>query len=318
MTPTRPSCPGQRNQAGAPPWLKQLRERRQSVRAADFTRARQFVDRSGIIPLIHHAQLRARKSNAGRNRTVTLRALFIGMTLDSWRNQGRVVLAEVADILAHQLTPAARTQLALPAWPDTIDGFESAYLAVRRAFHAAEAVMDPSPLPKRRLARADVKRLEQEADQQDLTARRQLLVEVTNRLVEASLAPARTVIEEFWDGSAAVDATPIRTFSRGVSAKDPKTATDPDAAWYVRDGDHRDPAADPQERSPHNGKKTRKAKRYLYGFEATLVVTARPPPPRSAAAPRQPATPAATFPRSFSPSPSTNPDTTPPATPSPH
>ncbi|MGQ4713573.1 hypothetical protein ACUN22_07805 [Streptomyces anulatus] len=34
-----------------------------------------------------------------------------------------------------------------------------------------------------------------------------------------------------------------------------------------------DPASDPQEYSPHNGKKTRKAKRYLYGFEATLVVT---------------------------------------------
>ncbi|MFD8961733.1 hypothetical protein ACFV0W_33515, partial [Streptomyces anulatus] len=273
MTPTNRSCPGPHDHVGTPPWLQQLRERRRRVRAADFTRARQFVDRSGVIPLIHQAQQRARKSNAGRNRTVTLHALFIAMTLDSWRNQGRVVLAEVADILAQQLTPAARTQLALPTWTDDIDGFESAYLAVRRAFHAAEAVMDPSPLPKRRLPHADVARLEQEADQQDLTAHRQLLVEVTNRLVEASLAPARTVIEEFWDGSAAVDATPIRTFSRGVSAKDPKTATDPDAAWYVRDGNHRDPATNPQEHSPHNGKKTRKAKRYLYGFEATLVVT---------------------------------------------
>ncbi|WP_373558786.1 condensation domain-containing protein [Streptomyces sp. WZ.A104] len=39
---------------------------------------------------------------------------------------------------------------------------------------------------------------------------------------------------------------------------------------------------------------------------------------RAAAAPRQPAIPAATFPLSFSPSPSTNPDTTLPATPSPH
>ncbi|MFE7368464.1 hypothetical protein [Streptomyces anulatus] len=273
MTPTNLSCSGPHDHAGTPPWLQQLRERRRCVRAADFTRARQFVDRSGVVPLIHHAQLRARKSNAGRTRTVPLYALFIAMTLDSWRNQGRVVLAEVADILAHQLTPTARAQLALPTWPDDINGFESAYLAVRRAFHAAEAVMDPSPLPKRRLPHADVARLEQEADQQDLTTRRQLLVEVTNRLVEASLAPARTVIEEVWDGSAAVDATPIRTFSRGVSAKDPKTATDPDAAWYVRDGNHRDPATNPQEHSPHNGKKTRKAKRYLYGFEATLVVT---------------------------------------------
>lgn len=201
--------------------------------------------------------------------------LFIAMTLDSWRNQGRVVLAEVADILAQQLTAAARAQLALPAWPDDADGFESAYLAVRRTFHAAEAVMDPSPLPKRRLPRAEALRLEREADPEQLAARRQLLVEVTNRIVEASLAPARAVIEEFWDGSAAVDATPIRTFSRGVSATGPDTATDPDAAWYVREGNHRDPATTPQAgRDSHHGNRTKKkAKRYLFGFEATLVVT---------------------------------------------
>ncbi|MFJ7999530.1 hypothetical protein ACIQ7D_20640 [Streptomyces sp. NPDC096310] len=70
MTTARTPRPGPHDRAGAPPWLKQLRERRQSVRAADFTRARQFVDRSGVIPLLHHAQQRARKSNAGRTRTV--------------------------------------------------------------------------------------------------------------------------------------------------------------------------------------------------------------------------------------------------------
>ncbi|WP_329069948.1 hypothetical protein [Streptomyces sp. NBC_01429] len=266
MTTARTPRPG--HCAGTPTWLKQLRERRQSVRAAEFTRARQFVDRSGIIPLLHHAQQRARKSPAGRTRTISLHALFIAMTLDSWRNQGRVVLAEVADILAQQLTPATRAQLALPAWPDDAAGFEAAYLAVRRAFHAAEAVMDPSPLPKHRLTRAAALRMEQEADPEGLAARRRLLVEITNRLLEASLAPARPVIEEFWDGSAAVDATPIRTFSRGVSTTAPHTSTDPDAAFYVREGNHRDPAD-----TPTGTGKPKKAKRILYGYEATLVVT---------------------------------------------
>ncbi|MFE7468659.1 hypothetical protein ACFU6R_31760 [Streptomyces sp. NPDC057499] len=268
MTPTHnhhDPLPG--DHTGTPCWLHQLRRRRRHVRAADFTRARQLVERSGVIPLIHQAQQHNRKSNAGRTRTVSLNALFTAMTLNSWRNQGRVVLAEVADILAHQLTPAARTQLALPAWPDTADGFEAAYLAVRRTFHAAEAVMDPSPLPKRRLPRAEALRLEQDADPEQLAVRHQLLVEVTNRIVEASLAPARPVIEEFWDGSVGLDATPIRTFSRGVSTTGPDTATDPDAAWYVREGDHRDPA------TPHSNGRARKAKRYLFGFEATLVVS---------------------------------------------
>ncbi|MEE1794537.1 hypothetical protein PUR28_27820 [Streptomyces sp. BE308] len=272
MTPTPSSSPGPHHD-GAPPWLHHVRARRQSVRATDFTRARQFVDRSGIVPLLRHEQQATRKSNAGRRRTVSLEALFIAMTLASWRDQGRVVLAEVTDILAHQLTPTARARLGLPVWADDADGFEAAYLAVRRAFHAAVTVMDPSPLPKQRLPRAEARRLEQEADQAQLAARRRLLVEVTNRIVEASLAPARPVIEEYWDGSAAVDATPIRTFSRGVSSTGPNTATDPDAAWYVREGNHRDPATTPQGGFPGSGKTKKKAKRYLFGFEATLVVT---------------------------------------------
>ncbi|MEU0283575.1 hypothetical protein [Streptomyces sp. NPDC006195] len=53
------------------------------------------------------------------------------MSLDSWRNQGRVVLAEVTDILAQQLTPATRAQLGLAAWPDDAAGLEASYLAVR-------------------------------------------------------------------------------------------------------------------------------------------------------------------------------------------
>ncbi|GAU71091.1 hypothetical protein SSP35_27_00120 [Streptomyces sp. NBRC 110611] len=56
-----------------------------------------------------------------------------------------------------------------------------------------------------------------------------------------SLAPARQVIEQHWDGSVGLDATPVRTFSRGVAAAEARTATDPDAAWYVCEGDHATP-----------------------------------------------------------------------------
>ncbi|MFF5700912.1 hypothetical protein ACFY7H_00090 [Streptomyces sp. NPDC012794] len=259
--------------APAPVWLAQLRRRREPVTQAEFTRARHFIAISGIVPLIDGARREVRKSNAGRCPSISVNALLIGMTLAAWRNNGRVVLGDVADILAHQLTPAARTRLGLPTWPDTADGFEAAYKTVRLAFHAAEAVMDPSPLPKRRLSRADAARLEQEADPVQLAARRRLLVEVTNRLVEASLAPARPHIEALWDGPVAIDATPIRTFSRGVATSDPHTATDPDAAWYVREGDHRDPSD-----TPGGPTKRKKAKRFLYGFEATLVVTGETSP----------------------------------------
>ncbi|WP_051735463.1 hypothetical protein [Streptomyces sp. NRRL B-3229] len=37
--------------------------------------------------------------------------------------------------------------------------------------------------------------------------------------------------------------SPVRTFSRGRRTNGPEFATDPDADWYVREGDHRDPDA---------------------------------------------------------------------------
>lgn len=276
---------GQADPNGKPPtpvWLAQLRRRREAVSWDEFTSAHRFVVLSDIVPLVESARRMVRKSNAGRCPAVTLNALFTGMTLASWHNNGRIVLADVADILAHQLSPAARTRLGLPAWPDTADGFEAAYKAVRLTFHSAEAVMDPSPLPKRRLSRADAAQLEHEADQERLAAHRRLLVQVTNQIVETSLASIRPHIEAVWDGSVALDATPIRTFSRGVSTSDPYTATDPDAAWYVREGDHRDPGDTPAS-TARDDKKQKKAKRFLYGFEATLVVTGETSPsPRDA------------------------------------
>ncbi|MFD7417528.1 hypothetical protein ACFVZ3_39830 [Kitasatospora purpeofusca] len=240
--------------------------RRRPVTRAEAALARRFVDRTETVPLINRALDARRRSPAGRPRTVTVQALLTGMTLASWRSSGRVVLSDVADLLAHRLPAPVRTRLALPAWPDTADGFEAAYLAVRRTFHAVESVMDPSPLPKHRLARTEAAALEAAADRAALDERRALLVQVTNRIVEASLAPARTLIEEYWDGSVAVDATPVRTFSAGRHPTSEHTATDPDAAWYVRDGDHRDPA-------DTVGRKRAKARRALFGYEATLVVS---------------------------------------------
>ncbi|MFD7598887.1 hypothetical protein ACFV6D_38435, partial [Kitasatospora sp. NPDC059812] len=52
------------------------------------------------------------------------------------------------------------------------------------------------------------------------------------------------------------------------------TATDPDAAWYVCDGDHRDPAG------TATGGKRAKARRALFDYEATLVVSGDTTPTR--------------------------------------
>src|SRR5690606_41769262 len=82
-------------------------------------------------------------------------------------------------------------------------------------------------------------------DPQPAERARQLLTAVCNQILEASLTPIRPYLMEGWDGSCAVDGTAFATFARGVKTAGPVTATDPDAGWYVRAGDHRDPGTPP-------------------------------------------------------------------------
>jgi hypothetical protein len=82
-------------------------------------------------------------------------------------------------------------------------------------------------------------------------------------------------LAESWDGSVGIDATPIATFSRGVSAKKGYTSTDPDAGYYIRQGDHRDPdlTTPPPGR---NGRRRRTKDKLLWGYDATLAVARNP------------------------------------------
>lgn len=41
---------------------------------------------------------------------------------------------------------------------------------------------------------------------------------ITNRVIEASLAPVRDVLDQHWDGSVGMDATVVATFARGTRA----------------------------------------------------------------------------------------------------
>jgi hypothetical protein len=146
--------------------------------------------------------------------------------------------------------------------------------------------MDPSPLPKnQRLLKAEVARLQEEADHDQLNARRDRLTHYSNRIVDASLAGIRHLLNKDWDGSLGVDATFIATYARGVRTSAPYTATDPDAGWYIRDGDHADPdlpnPADPHANSSHRreegkGARPKRKPKRAFGYDATLAVARNP------------------------------------------
>lgn len=265
--------------------LLAMRAERRLLDDADVEVAIEEVDKSGLIPLLQEFV----HLDRGRPRKLTLRALLIGLHLCTQVGGGKVILERVTDILFFGLGPQMRQRLSLPDYPDHDQGFEAGYAVVRRLFHAMREAMDPSPLPaNKRLSREDAQRLAAAADPERLAAREHRLALFTEFVLDASVRPLKGLLNELSDGSP-VDATPIRTFARGRKSKGPELSTDPDAGWYVREGDHRDPdtvpVADAMRPSDKRKKNQRtkqdrrkkaslkKRAKYLFGYDAALAVT---------------------------------------------
>ncbi|WP_234042453.1 hypothetical protein [Streptomyces marianii] len=246
--------------------IAKLRIHRPSVPDAEVYEVLAALDASGLVsevePLV--------AQSTGRNRTLTVRALFLGMWLAAARNSGTVTLTAVANLLFFGLSDKVREQLGISRYADHYRGFEAGYHVVRRLFHRIKSAVDPSPVPKNhRLDRELVARLFSEADLDELAGKHSLMVRVANRITVMSLLDAHPLLEGRWNGSVALDATVIGTYAKGMSANSPVTASDPDAGWYVRTAKHKDPLvtdAPPQER----------VKKRLYGYDACLVVARDP------------------------------------------
>jgi hypothetical protein len=265
--------------------LLAMRARRRFVDDADVAAAEEEVDSSGLIPLLEEFVHLPR----GRNRNLSLRNCLIGLQLCTQLHGGRVILEKTTDILFFRLPPQAKKRLEVRQYADTDKGFEAAYHVVRRLWGAMQDAINPSPLPaNKHLTREEAARLEAEADPEKLAEREHRLAVFTEFVLDASVRPLKDLLAELSDGSLAVDATPVRTYARGRKTGGPELATDPDAGWYVREGDHRDPdtapVADsmrpPQKRrksQPAKGTKKRpslkKKAKYLFGYDAAFAVT---------------------------------------------
>ncbi|MFF4571195.1 hypothetical protein [Streptomyces sp. NPDC001410] len=264
--------------------LMAMREKRRLITDADVEAAIEEVDTSGLVPLLEEFVHLPR----GRHRTLHIRSLLIGLHLCTQDTGGKIVLERVTDILYFRITPRLRTLLEIPEHEDHDQGFEAAYAVVRRLFHAMKDAMNPSPLPPNgHLSRGEAQDLAAAADADELAERERRLALFTEFLLDASVRPLHGLLSELAEVSLGVDATPVRTFSRGRRTNGPELATDPDAGWYVREGDHRDPdtpVADSMRPAPAPAKKGRSKtplrekkpslkKKYLFGYDAHLIVT---------------------------------------------
>ncbi|MGP4086956.1 hypothetical protein, partial [Streptomyces sp. KR55] len=268
--------------------LMAMRAERRYIDDADVEAAIEEVDNSELVSLLEEFVHLPR----GRRRTLHLRSLLIGLYLCTQDTGGKIVLERVTDILYFRISPRLRELLDIPDYADDDQGFEAAYAVVRRLFHAMKDAMkdamNPSPLPPNgHLSRREAHNLVTAADTDDLAERERRLALFTEFVLGASVRPLHSLLTELAEVSLGVDATPVRTFSRGRRTNGPELATDPDAGWYVREGDHRDPDAPVSDsmrpapppakkgkpKTSQDKKKTSLKKKYLFGYDAHLIVT---------------------------------------------
>ncbi|MFE1287801.1 hypothetical protein [Streptomyces sp. NPDC058751] len=264
--------------------LLAMRAERRLIDDADVEAAVEEVDHSQLVPLLEEFVHLPR----GRHRTLRLRSLLVGLHLCAQDTVGKIVLERVTDILYFRLSPHLRARLGIPEYEDHDRGFEAAYAVVRRLFHAMKDAMNPSPLPPNgHLAREKANALTAAADVDDLAEQERRLALFTEFVLDASVRPLHDLLAELAEVSLGVDATPVRTFSRGRRTNGPELATDPDAGWYAREGDHKDPDAPVSDsmrpppptatkgkaKTSPGKKKTSLKKKYLFGYDAHLVVT---------------------------------------------
>lgn len=211
---------------------------------------------------------------AGRPRILTVLGLLTGMDLACQDAGGSAVhLARAAQILGRQIPGHWRTRFGIAVVPATAREAEALYACVRRLFHAALGAMDPSAVPKNhRITRAQEAAHRAADDPQRAAGALSLLTTVSNLIVESSLAPIRALMDTSWDGATGLDATAVAAFARGTPTLGPLTSTDPDAGWYVREGDHKDPDTPPA--AGTKDPRRRSVRKHLFGYEATLAVLA--------------------------------------------
>jgi len=196
----------------------------------------------------------------GRPGSLDDRAVLVGLLLLALEHSPLLV-TRMAETLARRLSERAMALLGI----DTARfvGADS-YDRTWRAIHSLLSVIDPFPGPRNRLlTKAELADVLAARDPEYAARKQERLDWVANRLIEATMRMVPRDVRRRWKGNVCIDATPVPAFGkRGTTKKSEWVGIEPDAAWYVREGDHRDPGDD-------RGKAFRKV---VWGWEAILAV----------------------------------------------
>jgi hypothetical protein len=185
-------------------------------------------------------------------------------------------------MMSRQFSSELRATLGIPDPPDGHDklGQDAQYRNVRTRWADMIDLVDPTDTPKNRrlddetfVALTEQRRAERSDEERRIRYER--LEWLVNQILQASIEFLPRATIDAWDGSVGVDATLVRSHARGPRYKGRAKrsdksvivthSADPDSAWYVREGDHRDDSEDGHGLTPK--------KKMAWGFEATLVIS---------------------------------------------
>lgn len=220
-----------------------------------------MVDQSGIVERIAawRAADRVGTGPGGRPAMVGDRAVLVLFLLLA-EECTPVQIERMADLVTTRLSDGALATIGITSRPE---GHRVAYNRIWRTVRSLLDVIEPFPGPRNRLlTHAELGLVREERDQEVSARKRERLDWVSNRLVEASVRLLSSEVLGRYLGNLCMDATFVATHGVGRSPGTPFASIEPDAAFYVREGDHRDPG---------DAKGTR-PKKAGYGYEAHLAV----------------------------------------------
>lgn len=172
-----------------------------------------------------------------------------------------LLITRMVEITARRLSLESRAMLGINVGETTDQQW---YGRTWRAIHGLLNVIDPFPAPRNRLhSRAEWEDIVAARDPKTSIRKQKRLDWVCNQLIEVTMKMIPRDVRRRWKGNVCIDATLVAAFGkRGTPKISTFVGIEPDAAWYVRKGDHRDSGDESGHRS---GKR-------IWGWEAIFAV----------------------------------------------
>jgi len=223
----------------------------------------EVIDASKVAERIEEHLVRS----TGRPRLLGVRCLLVALLLLALDDRP-LHLKAATRLLFCDISEHWRRVLGVRGEATTKKCFLARYRQVRYLFHLALSVADPSVEPKNRVVgEGELASMRKGLSEAEIALRRGRLETFVSNLIEASVRVASDEELCAFDGSVGLDATVLPLFSRGPSTRTKTCASDPDGAWYVREGDHRDV----------EGPSAKKLRKLFWALEATIGTMGRPP-----------------------------------------